>query len=121
MNIGLIGAGAIGEFLLEDISTEKVVIEGKAIDAIEKYPVNMNVSIILSFAGVGIKETDVTIIADPDIDRNIHNVKVAGDFGETEFMFKNNPLLENPKTSYLAALSVCGTLERIYKNVKIGS
>lgn len=105
----------------EEISTETVVFEGKAIDAIEKYPKNMNVSIILAFAGVGMKETDVTIIADPDIDRNIHNVKVAGDFGEAEFTFKNNALPENPKTSYLAALSICGTLERIYKNVKIGS
>lgn len=105
----------------EDIETERTMFEGKAIEAIEQYPKNMNVSIILAFAGVGIKETDVTIIADPDIDRNIHNVKVTGDFGEAEFTFKNNPLPENPKTSYLAALSVCGTLERIYKNVKIGS
>lgn len=105
----------------ESIDTEKIVFEGKAIDAIEQFPKNMNVSIILSFAGVGINETDVTMIADPTIDRNIHNIRVTGDFGEAEFTFKNNPLPENPKTSYLTALSVCGTLERIYKNVKIGS
>lgn len=105
----------------EKIDAEKVVFEGKAIDAIEQFPKNMNVSIILSFAGVGIKETDVKLIADPAIDKNIHHVKAMGEFGEAEFTFKNNPLPENPKTSYLAALSVCGTLERIYKNVKIGS
>ncbi|WP_411843400.1 aspartate dehydrogenase [Salinicoccus sp. HZC-1] len=105
----------------EAIDEEKVVFEGSAVDAIEQFPKNMNVSIILSFAGVGLRETAVTLIADPNIDKNIHHIKATGDFGEAEFTFKNNPLPENPKTSYLAALSVCGTLERIYKNVKIGS
>lgn len=110
-----------GSVIGEEIDAEKVVFEGNAAEAIDKYPKSMNISIILAFAGVGMKDTDVTIIADPKIDRNVHNVKVTGDFGEAEFTFRNNPLQDNPKTSHLAALSVCGTLERIYKNVKIGS
>src|SRR5699024_2105819 len=110
-----------GSVIGKEIDAQKVVFEGNAAEAIDKYPKSMNISIILAFAGVGMKDTDVTIIADPKIDRNVHNVKVTGDFGEAEFTFRNNPLQDNPKTSHLAALSVCGTLERIYKNVKIGS
>src|SRR5699024_1693583 len=105
----------------EALDREKAIFAGTAADATDKYPKSMNSSIHLAFAGIGLKDTEVTIIADPKIDRNVHNVKVTGDFGEAEFTFRNNPLPDNPKTSYLAALSVCGTLECIYKNVKIGS
>src|SRR5690625_7467876 len=77
--------------------------------------VSMMISMIIAIASIGIKDTNDTIIADPKIDRNVHNVKFTGDFGEAEFTFRNNPLQDNPKTSHLAALSVCGTLERIYK------
>ncbi len=104
----------------DHITEEKTVFEGKAADAIEKFPKNMNVSIILSLAGLGIDQTDVRLIADPEADRNIHQIKVSGDFGEAELTIKNEPLPENPKTSALAALSILGTLERIQRNVKYG-
>lgn len=105
----------------EKITHEKTVFEGKAFDAIEKFPKNMNVSIILSLAGLGIKHTNVRLIADPEADKNIHQIKLAGDFGEAEFKIKNEPLPENPKTSALAALSILGTLERIQSNIKYGN
>src|SRR5699024_5275415 len=101
-----------GSVIGEEIDAEKVVFEGNAAEAIDKYPKSMNISIVLSLAGVCMKATDVTIIADPKIGRNVHKVKVTCDFGEAEFTFRNNPLPDNPKTSHLAALSVCGTLER---------
>src|SRR5699024_1857047 len=66
-----------GSVIGEEIDAEKVVFEGNAAEAIDKYPKSMNISIILAFAGVGMKDTDVTIIADPKIDRNVHNVKVT--------------------------------------------
>lgn len=80
----------------------------------------MNVSIILSLAGIGIEKTSVRLIADPNIDKNIHQVEVEGEFGEALFTIKNNPLPENPKTSYLAAMSILGTLERIKGRMRIG-
>lgn len=105
----------------EAITEETTVFSGKAFEAIEKFPKNMNVSIILSLAGLGINETDVRLIADPEIDKNIHQIKLSGDFGEAEFTIKNDPLPENPKTSALAALSILGTLERIQSKVKYGN
>ncbi|SOC43401.1 aspartate dehydrogenase [Salinicoccus kekensis] len=105
----------------EVLTEEKTVFRGKAYEAIEKFPKNMNVSIILSLAGLGIRETDVRLIADPGIDKNIHQIKLSGGFGEAELTIKNDPLPENPKTSALAALSIIGTLERIEENIKYGS
>lgn len=105
----------------EDIQKEQIVFEGKAFEAIEKFPKNMNVSIILSLAGLDINETVVRLIADPEADKNTHQIKLAGDFGEAELTIKNEPLPENPKTSALAALSILGTLERIQSHIKYGS
>lgn len=105
----------------ENIHEEQTVFEGKAFEAIEKFPKNMNVSIILSLAGLGIHHTKVRLIADPEADKNVHHIKLSGDFGEAELTIKNEPLPENPKTSALAALSILGTLERIQSNVKYGS
>ncbi len=59
---------------------EKVLYEGKASDAVRKFPMNINVAATLSIA-CG-KEVDVKIIADPTVDRNSHEVHVVGDFGE---------------------------------------
>lgn len=105
----------------EVLTEEKTVFRGKAYEAIEQFPKNMNVSIILSLAGLGIRETDVRLIADPEIDKNIHQIKFSGNFGEAELTVKNNPLPENPKTSALAALSIIGTLERIQGNIQYGN
>lgn len=99
---------------------EKVVFNGRASEAIKQFPKNINVSIILSLAAKGVDETNVTIIADPTIDNNIHSIDIKGDFGTASVTVANKPLPENPKTSYLAAMSVLGTLKRIQNRIKIG-
>ncbi len=104
----------------DEVSEPTIVFEGAAKDAIDKFPKNMNVSIILSLAGLGIDETKVRLIADPNATKNTHHVKIEGEFGEATIEIKNNPLKENPKTSALAALSVLSTLERIENNIIIG-
>lgn len=104
----------------EDIGDAKTVFEGTAKEAIRQFPKNMNVSIVLSLAGIGIERTHVQLVADPHIDKNMHHVEIIGDFGEATFSITNNPLPENPKTSYLAAMSILGTLERIGQKIRIG-
>ena len=104
----------------EDLESERVVFDGKAKDAITLYPQNMNVAIILGMAGMGIEETEVMLIADPNVERNIHKIEIEGAFGRAEFKIENQPLPENKKTSYLAAISILGTLERINRNFRIG-
>jgi len=102
------------------VEEEVTVFEGKAVDAIKQFPKNINVSIVLSLAGIGMERTKVKIIADPHIEKNMHHVEIKGDFGEAAFSITNNALPENPKTSYLAAMSILGTLKRMENKVQIG-
>ena len=95
--------------------------EGKAGEAVQKFPKNINVSIVLSLAGVGTEKTKVKIVADPTIDKNTHVIGASGDFGTFEFTVENEPMPSNPKTSYLAALSILSTLQSKNKPIVIGS
>jgi len=102
------------------IREKAVLYEGSASEAIKKFPANVNVAVALSLAGIGVKKTKVKIVAEPDIDRNIHEVFARGDFGEFKFRVKNVPSPQNPRTSYLAALSAIATLKKITSAVEIG-
>ena len=110
-------AGSLTDELLTEAMT---IFSGKAADAIKQYPKNVNVSIVLSLAGMGIEDTKMNLIADPAVDKNIHQIDAKGDFGEACFTITNNPLPDNPKTSYLASMSILGTLTRIGGNIRIG-
>ncbi|SDH84389.1 aspartate dehydrogenase [Alteribacillus bidgolensis] len=104
----------------QSLKQEKIIFQGTAFEAIRKFPKNINVSIILSLAGVGIHQTKVTIIADPDIQTNQHKVEAKGAFGTFSSTIENNPMPSNPKTSFLAALSILGTLRKLQSDLKIG-
>src|SRR5699024_10632381 len=93
------------------VNQEKTIFKGSARKAIKKFPENINVSIVLCLAGVGIDHTQVEIIADPTITVNIHKVEITGSFGTSTLEVTNHPLEANPKTSELAALSIIHTLK----------
>ena len=103
----------------KSIDEAEVVYKGDAAEAIKQYPKNINVSIALALAGIGFKQTGVTLIADPNIDENIHSIEVSGEFGTASFTIRNKPLPSNKKTSYLAAVSVIGTLKKITRSIHI--
>lgn len=105
----------------EKIRKKSILYEGTAREAIKKFPANVNVAAILSLAGIGVKKTRVKVVADPGIDRNVHEVFARGDFGEFKFKVENVPLPQNPRTSYLAALSAIATLKKITSPVEIGT
>ena len=94
----------------EEVKEEQVLFEGKAKDVIARYPRNMNVAIALSLAGIGPKETKVRLIADPQVKRNVHTIEANGEFGTFSLQVENEPMPGNPKTSYLAALSVLSSI-----------
>lgn len=107
--------------LTNNVITEPTVIfEGNAREAIARYPKNMNVSIMLALSVQSFEDTRVTLIADPHATQNIHAITIEGDFGEATLTIKNNPLPTNPKTSYLAAMSIIGTLKRLQSAIHIG-
>lgn len=94
--------------------------EGTAREAIAQFPQNMNVAITLALAGVGPDRTYVLVIADADVDQNEHTIEAKGAFGTLEFRIQNAPMPSNPKTSYLAALSVLATLQSTEVALRIG-
>jgi aspartate dehydrogenase len=99
---------------------EHVMFEGTANEAIELFPKNINVSIILSLAGLGPDQTAVKIISDPMVRKNSHSIEATGSFGKLSLSVENDPMPNNPKTSYLAALSVLSVLKNIDAVVKVG-
>ncbi|MDG6221502.1 MAG: aspartate dehydrogenase [Candidatus Thermoplasmatota archaeon] len=90
-----------------------VVFQGPASEAVLAFPMSVNVAAALSIAGIGFHETKVTFISDPSIDRNIHHIEMEGDAGKITIECENVPSPENPRTSYLAALSAVAAVHRI--------
>ncbi len=106
---------------VESLSEETVLFEGSASEAVKLFPKNVNVSAILSLAGIGPVKTKVIVKCDPTSDKNIHEIIVKGDFGEFSSKTMNVPSPDNPGTSYLACLSAVQTLKQISEKIKIGT
>lgn len=100
---------------------EKVIFEGSAFEAVEKFPKNVNVALVLAIAGIGVEKTKVRVIVDPAIERNTHTIEAEGDFGRMQLQVENNPMPKNPKTSLLAALSILAVLQNKDRALRIGN
>lgn len=98
---------------------ETILYEGKASEAVAKFPLNINVAASVSIAAG--QEIDVKIIADPQVDRNMHELKVVGDFGEFRTTTSNLRCSMNPKTSVLAAYSAIKLLNSLNENILVGT
>ena len=91
---------------------EKVAYDGYAEEAVRLFPREMNVAATLALA-VRPKKVMVKVIADPKVNRNIHEVKVAWKHGDMLLRFENDPHPDNPKTSALAAWSAIKLLNEV--------
>ncbi len=109
------------EIDLSSIKSETVLFEGSARDAVLLFPANVNVAASLSLAGIGFDRTQVRVVADPDAKRNSHEIHVEGGFGSMHFIVNNVPSPDNPKTSYLAALSAVESLRNICSSFHVGT
>lgn len=110
------------EIDIDNILEEKVIFNGNAMDAIEGFPANVNVSALISLAGIGFSRTNVKVVLDPNISNNKHEISVKWRFGEFYLKVVNNPSPANPKTSYLAILSALECLRNVCSSdLKIGS
>lgn len=106
---------------LNALKRATVIFEGCAEDAVNAFPANVNVAATLSLIGIGAKKTRVRIIADPALSTNVHEIRVEGEFGKFETRVENIPSPDNPRTSYLAALSTIATLKKIVDEVQMGT
>ena len=97
----------------------KLIFSGKANECIKAFPKNVNVSVAMSLAAG--QDTDVELWVDPSVDRNVHELFVEGDFGETYIKVTNVPSPDNQATSYLAALSILSLLEKMDDPIVVGT
>ncbi len=120
---GLAGAPYIvqNDIDIDNIKNKTLLFEGSASEAVKLFPANVNVAATLSIAGIGFEKTNVRIIANPELTRNIHEINVKGAFGEFNSKVENVPSPTNPRSSFLAPLSAIATLKKITDPFQVGT
>jgi len=106
---------------LSNLKEPLAIFKGSAGETVSVFPKSVNVAATISLAGIGFDKTKVRVIADPSIDRNIHAIYIKSKAGEFNTESCNIPSPDNPKTSYLAALSAVRTLQNLTESIIIGS
>jgi len=97
----------------DKITQSTIIYEGSAQEAVRLFPANINVAALLSLAGIGSQKTRVKIVADPQTDKNTHEIQAEGKFGKFSIKVENVPSPNNPKTSRLATLAAIECLKKI--------
>ena len=102
----------------EPVPERRLLFEGTAAECIRHYPRNINVAVALGLAAG--REVMVEIWVDPAATRNRHEILAQGEFGEVRIDVQNVPSPDNPRTSYLAALSVLALLRGLGRSAAGG-
>jgi aspartate dehydrogenase len=106
---------------MDKITAPTLLYEGPARDCVKKFPQSINIAAALSLAGIGFEKTMIRILADPGITHNTHEIHYQGEAGRLTMKFENVPVPANPKTTYLACLSVLAALKNIRSSYRVGT
>lgn len=100
--------GTAAERVFDPQTLDEVLVffRGSAREAASTFPANANAVVTTALAGTGLDQTRVELVADPETDKNIHQLHATGDFGSLSMTISNEPMPSNAKTSDMTALSI---------------
>lgn len=104
------GSAAEGLVRLDTLTEAATFYRGSARQAAQTFPKNANVAATVALAGLGLDSTEVELVADPGMTRNVHEVNAEGASGRVTFRLEGTPFPDNPRSSMLTAYSVARTL-----------
>lgn len=87
------------------------IFEGRGDVAVSLFPANTNIIAALALASG--RTPWVEIYADPELARNVHEIEVESEASTVRIRVENTPHPQNPRTSYLAALSALQLLKQL--------
>jgi len=106
---------------LEKFKEETVIFEGTAEEAARAFPTTSNVAASLRLAIDPTVQVLVRVVAVPGGTKNVHEIRVQGDFGRLSVDVENVPSKDNPRTSQLAAYSALATLTNLTRALRVGT
>lgn len=106
---------------LDDLKEETVIFEGTAEEAARAFPTTSNVAASLRLAVDRSVPVCVRVVAVPGGSKNVHEIRVQGEFGRLSVDVENVPSKANPRTSQLAAFSALATLKNLTRALRVGT
>ncbi|MGH9690408.1 MAG: aspartate dehydrogenase domain-containing protein [Candidatus Acidiferrales bacterium] len=106
---------------LENFQEETVIFEGSAEEAARAFPTTSNVAASLRLAVDRAVPVCVRVVAVPGGSKNVHQIRVQGEFGKLSVDVENVPSAANPRTSQLAAFSALATLANLTRALRVGT
>ncbi|MEV0188262.1 aspartate dehydrogenase [Kitasatospora purpeofusca] len=81
-------------------------------DAALRFPKNVNAAVTVALSGIGLDDTKLELISDPNIAENIHEIYAEGAAGILDLRLRNAAEPGNPKTSLISGFSVAQCIRR---------
>jgi aspartate dehydrogenase len=106
---------------MQSLKEETLIFEGTAEEAVRAFPTTSNVAAAVRLSIERTIPVTVRVIAVPNGTKNVHQIRVEGEFGSLSVEVENVPLKLNPRTSRLAAYSALATLSNLTRSLRVGT
>jgi len=104
------GTAAEAEVDLAALTAPQVLFSGSAREAARLYPKNANLAATIALASLGLDQTQVRLIADPQASGNSSHVSASTEDTQLEVKMTSRHAPANPKTSSITGFSVVAAL-----------
>jgi aspartate dehydrogenase len=106
-------SGALEAAVADSLDRPRVIFEGNAREAAQRYPKNANVTATVALAGIGFEATRVVLLADPAATSNVHVIEAKGAFGRLAAEISAAPIPGSTSSAIVAGSLVRAVLSHI--------